>query len=284
VLSAATRVAAVIGDPVEHSLSPALHNAAFAALGLDWVYVAFRVPAGSAPAAVEAMRTLGLAGLSVTMPHKEAVAAAVDRLAPGAAALRSVNTVAWAAGELVGSSTDGDGFLAALADEGVDPAGRRCLVLGAGGAARAVAHALGQAGAARVGVAGRRPAAAAAAAALAGPAGAVVAGVDLRRQLAACDLVVNATPAGMRPGDGAPFGIEADWLPRGIFVADLVYHPPTTALIAAARAAGAEATNGLGMLVHQAARQVELWTGRAPPLAEMSAAALGRLGRAGTDR
>src|SRR4029079_11636165 len=109
------QVAAVIGHPVQQSLSPALHNAAFAASGLDWRYVAFDVAPGAAGAALDAMRTLGIAGLSVTMPHKEDVAAAVDVLAPAAAALRSVNTVARdEAGRLVGHSTDGDGFVESL--------------------------------------------------------------------------------------------------------------------------------------------------------------------------
>jgi shikimate dehydrogenase len=142
-LSAETRVAGVIGDPIGHSLSPVLHNAAFAALGLDWVYVAFPVAAGEGRAAVEAMRTLGISGLSVTMPHKGDVVAELDRLSPTAARLGVVNTISWAhspsGGELLGHSTDGAGFLDALQwDDGFDPAGRNCLVLGAGGAARAV--------------------------------------------------------------------------------------------------------------------------------------------------
>jgi len=118
------RVAAVIGSPVHHSLSPAIHNAAFAAAGLDWVYVAFEVAPGAAGGALDAMRTLDLGGLSVTTPHKEDVAAAVDDLDPAAAALRSVNTVVWdAAGRLVGHSTDGAGFVASLAASGVDVVG-----------------------------------------------------------------------------------------------------------------------------------------------------------------
>ncbi|HAP74614.1 MAG TPA: quinate/shikimate dehydrogenase, partial [Acidimicrobiaceae bacterium] len=130
-ISGATRVAAVIGSPVRHSLSPALHNAAFGQLGLDWAYVAFHVGHGDAQRAVDAMRVLGLGGLSVTMPHKEAVAAAVDELAPAAAALRSVNTVVPTDdGRLVGHSTDGAGFVASLAAAGVTGQGRPVGVLG----------------------------------------------------------------------------------------------------------------------------------------------------------
>ncbi|HEX2192088.1 MAG TPA: shikimate dehydrogenase, partial [Acidimicrobiales bacterium] len=169
-----TRVAAVIGHPVRHSLSPVLHNAAFRALELDWVYVAFEVPDGGAPSALAGMRALGIEGLSVTMPHKDAVAAAVDRLSPTARALGAVNTVVRRADVLEGHNTDGAGFLAAVRDdEGFDPAGRRCLVLGAGGAARAVVKALADAGAAEVVVVNRTASRAEAAAALAGPVGRV---------------------------------------------------------------------------------------------------------------
>jgi shikimate dehydrogenase len=288
VLTAATRVAGVIGDPVEHSLSPVLHNAAFAALGIDWAYVAFRVAAGQGGAAIEAMRTLDLAGLSVTMPHKEAAAQAVDRLTPGAAILGSVNTVSWSRAtedsELVGESTDGAGFVSALVgDEGFDPAGRRCVVLGTGGAARAVILALAGAGAAAIAVVGRRAEGAARAAGVAAdtaePVVPDVASGGLRDLVAECHLLVNATPAGMGGDDAVPFGIRSAWLSRSLFVADLVYAPATTPLMAAARAAGAQCCNGLGMLIHQAAGQVELWTGRPAPLEAMSAAAVARLTR-----
>src|ERR687894_2202619 len=200
-LRGSTRVAGVIGDPVRHSLSPLLHNAAFAALGLDWAFAAFPVRAGAGAAALDAMRALRLEGLNVTMPLKGEVADAVDRLAPSAAALRSVNTVVWVGTELVGESTDGPGLVAALrADEGFDPAGRRCLVLGSGGAARAAVHALAGAGAASVVVAARRPEAGAAVAALAGPVGA--AGTSDTADGA--ELIVDATPVGMAGHHPAP--------------------------------------------------------------------------------
>jgi shikimate dehydrogenase len=276
-------VVGIIGDPVRHSLSPALHNAAFAALGLDWVYLAFPVQAGEVPACLNAVRTLGIEGLSVTMPHKAAVAAAVDRLSPVAATLGSANTVRRRGRDLIGDNTDGEGLLAALRlDEGWDPARRRCLVLGTGGAARAAVLALGQAGAAEVVVVGRRPEMAEAAAALAGPAGRVaeieaVEGVD---------LVVNATPVGMAgvvgmDGEPAapslPFDVDISRLSSGQLVVDLIYAPPQTPLLDGARRQGARAANGLGMLIHQAALQFRLWTGEDPPLEVMSAAALSAL-------
>ena len=144
--SAHTVVVGVIGDPVDHSLSPALHNAALAELGLDWAYVAFPVPAGRGQAAVAAMADLGIRGLSVTMPHKQGAALACHQLSPVAERLGVANTVTNLSGDLVGDSTDGPGFIDSLADQGWHPEGKRCLVLGAGGAARAVVLALAEAG------------------------------------------------------------------------------------------------------------------------------------------
>jgi len=268
VITAATRVAGVIGDPVRHSLSPDLHNAAYRALGLDWVYVAFEVPDGGVAGALGAMRALGLAGLSVTMPHKTAAAELCDTRSPAATALCSVNTVTPDAdGRLAGDSTDGAGFLRALADAGVDAAGRDALVLGGGGAARAVVFALAQAGA-RVTVAARRAPAADAAALLAG--GAAIAWDHRADAAASADLVVNATPVGMA-GDAA-LPLPADVHGGGHVVVDLVYEPRETPLLAEARARGSLVVPGLGMLVHQAALQVERWTGRPAPIPAMLAA------------
>jgi shikimate dehydrogenase len=265
-ITSETRVVAVIGDPVEHSRSPAMHNAAFAALGLDWVYVAFPVPRGEGTAAVRAVRVLGMAGLNVTMPHKADAAAACDEMAPAATALGAVNTVvARPDGALVGHSTDGEGFLRALADEDVIPSGRRCLVLGAGGAARAVAHALGGAGA-DVTVAARREDAARSAAALA-PGGNAVTLDDV--PVETFDLVVNATPLGMHD---EPPPIDVARIRPEQFVYDTVY-PGETPLLIEARRRGAGAAGGLGMLVHQGALSFELWTGGTPPLDVMRRAA-----------
>jgi shikimate dehydrogenase len=284
---ATTKVAGVIGDPVDHSLSPALHNAAFTATKIDWVYVAFPVPRGRGSEAVSAMRTLGLAGLSVTMPHKAAVVERVDRLGPVAARLGVANTISWsqtAPGELVGDSTDGPGFIDALhGDDGVDPRGRSCAVFGAGGAARAVTLALADAGAAAVAVVARRAEEAKACAELA-PSIARPVGTDaasVEEVVTNATVLVNATPLGMSPGDGLPFDMRPEWISSRHYVADLIYSPATTPMLGAARRAGAGCTNGLGMLIHQAARQFEIWTGRPAPLEEMSAAALGALGHRG---
>jgi shikimate dehydrogenase len=268
-VTGATRIAAVIGDPVRHSRSPAIHNAGYAAAGLDWVYVACPVPAGRGGDAVRAVSVLGLAGLNVTMPHKEDAARACDTLSPDATALQSVNTVVRRDdGSLHGDSTDGEGFVRSLDDAGLDLAGRPVLVIGAGGAARAVVLAAARRGAA-VTVAARRLEAAAAAAALAP--GAVGAGLDRLEALAAgAEVVVNATPLGMQ-GEALPLPPEA--VGAGHWAVDLVYHPAVTPFLARAEAAGARTVGGLGMLVHQAARAFELMTGEPAPLPAMAAAA-----------
>lgn len=300
--SAGTALAGVIGYPVEHSLSPVLHNAALVAMGLDWAYVAFPVPPGRAEAAVAAMADLGIRGLSVTMPHKAGAARACGRLSPVALRLGVVNTVTNMGGELVGDSTDGPGFIDSLAEQGWSPEGRSCLVLGTGGAARAVVLALAEAGARTVAVVGRRAEQAVEVAGLAGSAGEVTT-VEAAGDV---DLVVNATPVGMdgvispvdhrgggraggkplEPGnvgaflvDGLPLGLDEARLGPGQLVADLIYAPAMTDLLLAARRRGAETCNGLGMLIHQASRQLIAWTGREAPVDVMSAAALGELRR-----
>ncbi|MEY2406419.1 MAG: shikimate dehydrogenase, partial [Acidimicrobiaceae bacterium] len=223
--------------------------------------------------ALDGVRALGLRGLSVTMPHKEDVAGLVDTCSDDATALGAVNCVVTRDGLLIGENTDGPGFIDALRDEAsFDPAGRRCVVIGAGGAARAVVLALARAGASEVGVANRTSSRGSVAAALAGAVGRVV---DLDA-VAGADLIVNATPIGM-VDDGLP--LDPQRIGRGQLVADLIYHPAVTPLLAAASAQGALALNGLGMLVHQAARAFRCWTGEDPPVAAMRAAAEAELRR-----
>jgi shikimate dehydrogenase len=268
-LSGRTRLAAVIGCPVRHSLSPAIHNAAFGATALDWAYVAFEVPPGAAPQALIGMRALGIDGLSVTMPHKSAIADAVDRRTPVADRLHAVNTVVRRPdGTLEGHNTDGDGFVAALRAGGTDPAGRRVALLGAGGAGRALALALAAARAAEVAVVNRSSGPAETAAALAGSVGRVGTVADVGH----ADLVVNATPVGMGDDDGS-LPIDPGLLHAGQTVADIIVHPLDTALLQAARRAGAGTVDGLGMLVHQAALAFTLWTGVDAPVPAMRAAA-----------
>jgi shikimate dehydrogenase len=271
-VTGATRLAAVIGDPIRHSLSPALYNAAFAERALDWVFLAFEVPAGGGAAAVRAMQALGIAGLSVTMPHKVEVIEACDELSADAAALHSVNHVRVVDGRVIGDSTDGDGFMRSLADAQVEVSGRRVLMLGAGGAARAVAVALARSGAELTCAARRLDAAAEAARLCDGTAVSLDAAANL---VAESDLIVNATPLGM--GSDTRMPIPTSALRPGLIVADLVYHPLRTPLLLAAAAAGATTIDGLGMLVHQAAIQFEHWTGQNAPVGAMRAAALEEL-------
>jgi shikimate dehydrogenase len=271
-ISGSTRLAAVIGSPVRHSLSPALHNAAFEAGGLDWRFVAFEVAPGEGAAAVRAMRTLAISGLAVTMPHKADVAAAVDDVDVAAAALRSVNTVVLREdGSTLGASTDGEGFVDSLRAAGVALGGARVVVLGAGAAARSILDALGRAGVADLAIVNRS----------AGPAAEVATMVPAARvgsldDVASATVLVNATSVGMA---SVALPIDAELLHAGLTVADIVYHPLETALLQAARQAGAATVDGLGMLVHQAARQQQLWTGITPDVSVMRAAAEAELAR-----
>jgi shikimate dehydrogenase len=281
------RIVGVIGSPVAHSLSPLLHTTAFRALGLGerWRSFAFEVAPGEAGAALADVRRLHLSGVSVTMPHKAAVAALVDDCSDVARRLGAVNCVQHRYGTLFGTNTDGEGFVASLArGAGFDPAGRRCVVIGAGGAARAVVLALAGAGAAGVAVVNRTAERAYEAAALAGPVGAVVTLTDgsVAHAVVEADLVVNATPVGMAgvgaraeaAGPGA-WLVPPDLLAPGQVAADLVYAPRPTRWLREAEDAGATVLDGLGMLVHQAAAQVLLWTGAEPPVDAMWRAAEG---------
>ena len=274
-----TRLAAVIGAPVRHSLSPVLMNAAFDATGLDWTYVALEVPAERLPDALVGVRALGIAGLSVTMPHKDTAAAHVDELSPVASRLGAVNCIANVDGVLVGHNTDGEGFVRSLAsDLGFSPTGRRCVVLGAGGAARSLVLSLARAGAEEVVIVNRTLENAERAASLAGDRGRVVAPSLARVDLGDADLVVNATSVGMD-------GVAAHELPcdpsafhEGQVVVDLVYRPLVTTWIVEASSRGARVANGVPMLAHQAAVQFEIWTGRDAPIGAMTAAVADRLG------
>lgn len=272
----APRIAAVVGSPVAHSLSPAIHQAAFDTAGVNWVYTAFDV--SDAAAAMSAMRVLGLAGLSVTMPLKEDVAQAVDRLDPAARALHSVNTVSWEGDELVGSSTDGAGFVASLATAGVEVDGAQISVIGAGGAARSVIDALGRAGAADITVLNRTRDRAEQAASLS-----KAASVGIVSDVTRADIVINATSVGMGvsldDATDADMACDPSLLRSGQVVADLVYHPLTTAWMRAAVDIGATTVDGLGMLVHQAALQQLRWLGELPDTTAMRIAAEAELAR-----
>lgn len=265
-----TRLATVIGSPVRHSFSPAIHNAAFAATGFDAVYTATPVAPGEAASAVDAMRRFEWLGMSVTMPHKTDVLAACDTVSPAADALQSGNCIYWQGDSIAADSTDGEGFVRGLSAElDVDVAGLRCVMVGAGGAARAVVRALVEADAAQVVVTNRNPDRAAEAASHAGDRGRVGTIADL----ADADLVINGTPLGMAGAgheDAVPFDVGA--LRDDAVVSDLIYHPAETPLLRAAADRGLRHQNGLSMLVFQAAVAFEHWTGVDAPIQAMQAA------------
>jgi len=251
-------------------LSPAIHNAAFEALDLDWVYVALPVAEGRGGEAIAAMDTLGIDGLSVTMPHKAAVAAAVPRRTRAVETLGFCNCVFRDGGALVGDSTDGDGLLRSMTqDAAVSPEGARVLVIGTGGAASAIIEALGRQGAGEVVVVSRDPERAREAARLApcARAGAIA-------DSAEAEVIINASPVGMAGGpDPTGNPVPEGLLRPGHVVIDIVYQPRVTPLLVAAEACGATALNGVGMLVHQAALAFERWTGHTAPLEAMRSAA-----------
>lgn len=270
---AATRLAVLLGDPVAHSRSPRIHNAAFRALGLDAVYLACRVAPAYLPAAVAGLKALGALGASVTIPHKEAVAPLLDRLAPTAASVGAVNTLVFEDdGAVRGENTDVEGFLQPLRPHDDRLHGAAMTVLGAGGAARAAAYALLSVfEPTRLTVAARRPdQARRLSAALAPhdpfdalwPASFAEAGAAVRESA----LVVNATPVGMAPDAGRTPWPEASDFHAGQLVYDLVYAPAETRLLREAAARGAVPLGGLAMLVGQAAAAFRLWTGRDLPL------------------
>jgi shikimate dehydrogenase len=265
-ITAQTRWAAVIGAPVDHSLSPALHNAAFAALDVDAVYLALHIEPADLENAVAGVRAQRPIGGSVTVPHKEAVVALCDRVEPPADRIGAVNClVVDVSGAIIGHNTDAPGFIDALrVGLGFDPTGRRAVLLGAGGAARAVLVGLADAGAASTQVIARRPETASFTEARPWTREA------LEEALADCDLLVDCTSAGLDPHSEAqmPAPIPLDRLPADAVVATLVYHRETT-LLASAKHRGFRVLDGALMLIHQAARAFELWIGQPAPLEAM---------------
>jgi shikimate dehydrogenase len=279
VITGETKLVGLIGWPVEHSLSPTMHNSAFAALNLNWCYVPLLVPPERLGEAVAGLRALSFVGANVTVPHKETVMLLLNHVTPEAQAIGAVNAIAVREGRSIGYNTDWQGFLIALNEGGFDPQGKRAVVLGAGGAARAVVYALAHAGA-QATVLNRT----------ASRAQALVQDFvplfphrslvslpftpqALEERTAGAHLLVNATPVGMWPEvDQSPWPEDLAF-PGHLTVFDLVYNPGQTKLLRQARAAGAKGIGGLGMLVHQGAAAFELWTGEKAPVETMYEAA-----------
>jgi shikimate dehydrogenase len=270
-----TRVG-LIGYPLGHSISPAFQQAAFDALGLDTCYERWEVPPAELGAASGRLRDPATLGANVTIPHKQAICTFLDAVDPLARAIGAVNTIARDGGRLIGYNTDAAGFARSVQVDGRrELQGARLIVLGAGGAARAVAAAAIQAGAAEVVVRARRPERAVALVADLGhslsPDGVTrlsAAGLPLRGEAPdRFDVLVNATPVGMHGNAAeADVPVPPEWLGPGTLVCDLVYNPPTTPLLVLAREQGADVLNGLPMLIYQGAAAFERWTGRAAPV------------------
>ena len=263
-IGAGTALCGILLHPAGHTRSPAMHNAAYRALGIDAAFLAFDVAPARLAAAVAGLRAVGARQLAVSIPHKEAVIALVDGVDATARRIGAVNTLVLRDSRFEGSNTDWIGAVCALERE-VDLAGRRAIVLGAGGTARAVVFGLVDRGA-EVLVLNRTPERAAAIVRELGAAGA--GGLDALAHTPH-DVLVNTTPVGLR-ADASP--VPAGALREGSIVLDAVYDPPRTRLLRDAEARGARAISGKWMLVHQAVAQIELWTGREPPIEVMAAA------------
>jgi shikimate dehydrogenase len=280
-VSGKTRVYGVIGDPIEHSLSPIIHNAAFAALGLESVFLAFRVKPAEIGNAVNGMRALGIYGLNVTMPHKTTVIPHLDEVDKIARFLNAVNTIHNKNGKLWGFNTDGVGALKALRENGVDPKGKKVLLLGAGGASRAIAYAIAHEADELV-ILNRT----------------VKPARDLARQLRQLlpkkisaealspeaiednlmdsEVLINATSIGMKPNvNETP--VNPKWLRTNLAVMDIVYNPIETKLAKIAKEAGAKVVSGVEMLIYQGAASFEIWTGKSAPIQVMRKTALDKL-------
>lgn len=264
-----TRLYAVIGDPVGHSLGPVMHNRAFALTGYNGAYLAFRVT--DLAAAVKGVRALGLGGVSVTIPHKEAVMAFLDDIDPAARAIGAVNTVVNRGGCLTGYNTDCAGAMAALAEK-TDIRGKSVWIIGAGGAARAVGYGV-VAGGGRLTIVNRSREKGRRLAADLGAGFVPLAHVEA----AACDVLINTTAVGMAPAvDAMP--VPAGSITAPMVVMDVVYNPLKTRLLAEADGRGCATVDGLAMFVYQGAAQFELWTQQKAPLKAMRTAVAGALG------
>jgi shikimate dehydrogenase len=277
-ITGTTRLCFILGRPIAHTLSPAMHNAAFAALALPYVYLPWALSPDGLAAAAAAFRAMeNFAGANVTVPHKEAIRVHLDALSPEAEGIGAVNTVIPRDGRLLGHNTDGVGFIASLREGGTDPRGARVLLLGAGGGAKGVAYALAAEGTAEITVANRSPERAEA---LVGALAArfrrcqflalPLQAPGVAEAVKSADVLINATSVGLAPGETLP--LDLGGLRPTTLVCDLIYRPLETAFLEAARGKGCRVLNGLGMLLHQGAAGFRLFTGVDAPLDAMRAA------------
>lgn len=282
VVRGSTKVVGVFGYPVEHSLSPAMHNAAFAALGLPYIYVPFSVRPESLESAVRSLPALGIVGVNLTIPHKETVLPFLDEITEEARDVGAVNTVHTVDGRLLGDNTDGRGFYEPLREQGITVAGKGVVVLGAGGAARSVVFRLAREGA-RITLTNRTPERArrlAQEVAQAGIGAEPIRTLDqddrdgLAAALSAAELLVQTTRVGMAPEVAGLPALPLEALHPNLLVYDLVYNPVETRLLRESRARGCRPLTGVKMLVYQGAAAFQRWTGVWPPTDVMEAAVL----------
>ncbi|MBI5632038.1 MAG: shikimate dehydrogenase [Nitrospirae bacterium] len=263
-----TRVAALFGYPVEHTLSPVMQNAAFDHLRLDCCYLPFSVSPESLKQAVESIRALSLIGVNLTIPHKEAALPFLDIMDKEAMEIGAVNTIVNNKGTLTGYNTDGKGFMKSLEELGINAAGKKVMIIGAGGSSRAIGFYLCKEAKVLTLYNRSREKAEALAADLSSR-GAVTVAADLRHS-GEFDIIINATPLGLKQCDQMP--LDPDTLTPSVVVCDLIYHK--TPLLSQAEAKGCKTVSGAGMLLWQGALAFELWTGAAPPLEIMRSALL----------
>lgn len=280
------RYLGIIGDPIEHTLSPVMHQAALEAQGLNYLYLPFRVSAANLREALDGLKALGFVGVNVTIPHKTAVMPYLDKLTQEAELIGAVNTLHLDHGRWVGYNTDGWGFLRSLQESGeVNPAGARILVFGAGGAARAVTAQLGFAQAKEITIANRNLRRAEA---LAREMEDKISDVRFRAidlspgpvadAMEGAEIIINATPLGMEGYATLPLPVKPEWFVPRHRVADLVYHPRETRFLQWAKAAGAHTISGVGMLLYQGVESYRIWTRVDPPVEVMRDALLAQLG------
>ncbi len=274
------KVVGLIGYPLGHSVSPAMHNAAFKKLGLDWEYSLFEVEPSDLPEALKGMRALHIAGFNATIPHKESILPLLDEVTKLARIIGAVNTVLNQEGKLIGYNTDGAGFIDSLKEDAkINPKGKRAVVLGAGGASRAVSIILAEANALSITLADIQEEKAKELseyidAYFEAECNFVkINSEDLQKAIDRADILVNSTPIGMRPKiDQSPLDEKIKLHPK-LLVYDLVYNPSETKLLKAAKSAGSKTCSGLGMLVRQGALAFTIWTGKEAPINTMRKAA-----------
>jgi shikimate dehydrogenase len=271
-ISPKTKICGIIGDPVAHSVSPAMHNAGFKELGLDYIYLPFRVERENLAGAIEGLKALGIRGLNVTIPHKVAIVPLLDELEPLAAKTGAVNTIVNDEGYLKGYNTDAGGFLRALLKRGIEPEGKKVVILGAGGASRAISFTLAERGAEIV-ILNRKLEmdwAVKLADNISQYSIKEARAMELRDEnlslaLEAADILVNTTSVGMKPDIDRSL-LPSGLLKPGLVVFDIVYNPLKTRLLLEAEMVGAEIISGIEMLIWQGALAFKLWTGVKAPL------------------